>query len=209
MIISAGTNSTIPMELLIKEGADVNISDPHGYTALFYAVQRNKFKQAKLLVESGADVNALVTPINRSCLIVAAVENGIECAKLLLKAGARVNIVDIFGRNALMSYSRILTLESHRRSYSLYSAEFLTLLVAAGETMDENCLEKIPPQHLSLPCLENNKELNCLMVLCRLRIRKHLIDIDKYSNLFIRIPHLGLPRSLAEFLIYNVSLELK
>lgn len=41
----------------IKEGADVNLQDENGWTALMKASQRGYFEIAELLVKAGADVN--------------------------------------------------------------------------------------------------------------------------------------------------------
>ena len=43
--------------------------------------------------------------------------------------------------------------------------------------------------------------------MCRETIRKHLINIDRHENLFRRIPQLGLPMQVSEYLLYNMSLD--
>ena len=43
--------------------------------------------------------------------------------------------------------------------------------------------------------------------LCREAIRNHLLDIDRHENLFVRVPRLGLPPVLNDYLLYNVSLN--
>ena len=61
---------------------------------------------------------------------------------------------------------------------------------------------------VEFPYLDNVHDL-CLFRLCRLRIRKHLMEVDKHTNLFVRIPQLGLPCSLEIFLLYNISLKVE
>ena len=181
-------------EILIKAGADVNASDKDGYTVLLLAVHFRKHKLAKLLLKSGADVNAS-TKLNRSGLVITAYRNSTECVKVLLKSGARVNIIDKDENNAL-NYFRSTDNESDA------TGEFRTILdrilFAAGELPNDRILKS----KNWIQC-ENNL---CLMVLCRSRIRNHLLRLDKHMNLFVRIPQLGLPTSLTEYLLYNVCL---
>ena len=42
---------------------------------------------------------------------------------------------------------------------------------------------------------------------CRLAVREHLLKLDVNGNLFHRIPLLGLPQILTQYLLYNVSLD--
>ena len=43
--------------------------------------------------------------------------------------------------------------------------------------------------------------------LCRKAIRKHLLQVDKHTNLFTRVTQLELPGHLPEYLVYDMSLE--
>ena len=45
--------------------------------------------------------------------------------------------------------------------------------------------------------------------MCREAIRRNLMRIDRKRNLFLRIPKLGLPPSLSQYLLYHVSLYVK
>ena len=52
------------------------------------------------------------------------------------------------------------------------------------------------------------KEINLnLKHICREAIRKHLLDADPHSNLFGRIPRLGLSGCLTEYLLFKQSLD--
>ena len=77
------------MELLLKAGADVNIPDAKGVTALMH-VSVNGYRQcAELLLNAGAIVN---NPFPQRLALVSAAWNGhIKCVELLLAAGADVN----------------------------------------------------------------------------------------------------------------------
>ena len=64
-------------------------------------------------------------------------------------------------------------------------------------------------QHLSdiaLQYLSREASTLCLKDICRRTIREHLLQMC-LVNLFVRVPHLGLPSSLAKYLLYDVSLD--
>lgn len=73
----------------LDAGADVNESDGLA-TPLHYAVNRQHFDAAKLLVERGADVNA-VSKLGGAPLMAAVTKNRIEFITLLLAHGADPN----------------------------------------------------------------------------------------------------------------------
>ena len=72
------------------------------------------------------------------------------------------------------------------------------LLYAAGECFAETKVQV--PDYLRQP------EWN-LKHLAREAIRKHPINIDPHENLFGRIPLLGLPSLITEYLLYDMSLD--
>ncbi len=71
--------------LFIKRGADVNIGMP-----LYLSIFHNQIEVVRLLLEGGADVNAIddtgVTPLH-----LAAYHGRLKIAQLLLERGARIN----------------------------------------------------------------------------------------------------------------------
>ena len=73
------------LECLIEAGADVNIRDTFGKTALTYAAAAGKKDCVNLLIAAGAEDKN--TP-----LLCAAMENRCECLRILVEAGADVNI---------------------------------------------------------------------------------------------------------------------
>ena len=89
------------------------------------------------------------------------------------------------------------------------------LLYAAGETLDGPTVNadhviydgviitNIPKYFTEL---KQNLDLKHL---CREAIRKHLIDLYLHKHLFGRIPQLGLPSIMAEYLLYDYSLDPK
>lgn len=99
---------------LIKSGADVNMKDEHGYTALMLAYRT---KTAQLLIESGADVNARDNN-GETALMWASAQGNVDRVKLLIKSGADVNAINkTFGDTSLMCASTV---------------EITTLLIEAG-----------------------------------------------------------------------------
>uniref|UniRef100_A0A914DN02 Major sperm protein n=1 Tax=Acrobeloides nanus TaxID=290746 RepID=A0A914DN02_9BILA len=84
---------------LLEKGADSNIKDKYGRTALFYVVNENKLI-VKLLLEHGADIEHQNTK-GVTCLMYASYNNRIEIVRYLLKKGADVNRKDKNGSTAL------------------------------------------------------------------------------------------------------------
>ena len=65
--------------------------------------------------------------------------------------------------------------------------------------MDENRVIEVPDY------LKPSVEIR-LMNICREAIRKHLLQMSDV-NLFSRIPKLGLPTMLSQYLLYDVFLD--
>ena len=195
---------------LIKAGADLNIRT-QGRECLTGAFQllllSGKYKYVKMLIEAGADVNVTMKKDIPSSLIYTARIGDIECAKLLLNAGAVVNVRQD-GYTALE-----FCLERHIRTLGKKEDEeaFILLLFAAGEKVRGTrfkfkrsyCETYVYTPNFLLRMSQRNLRLTDL---CRDRIRKHLMELNNV-NLFVRVKQLGLPVSLASFLVYNVSVE--
>ena len=165
----------------------MNKQDEGGDTVLMEASIKGHHKYVNTLIKSGADVN-IQSFYGRPALMFAVKEGYSKCVRECLKAGAQINLVgnDDDGENALTWH---LMDES---------PEVIELLYAAGETIDEakvQVTDYLKPPELSLKHL------------CRETIRRHLINIDPHQNLFGWIPQLGLPPSLAIYLMYNMSLD--
>lgn len=86
--------------LLMKKGADPNVQNPDGDTALCVAAREGLLKMAKLLLKNGADVHATSTieqswfppeSGGRTPLFYAALIDHDKLAKVLIEAGADVN----------------------------------------------------------------------------------------------------------------------
>jgi cytochrome c len=75
----------------LDAGAGVNENDGNA-TPLYLAVRGGHFAAAKLLIERGADVNAVPTPLLGPALMPAVAQSKIDLIKLLLDAGANSNL---------------------------------------------------------------------------------------------------------------------
>ena len=92
------------VELLINNGADVNLELKTGVTVLYYAIvplfkSPPSFEILKLLIEKGADVNLHYK--NKSMLAYACMHGNIDAIKALLSAGARPHDEDKDGKTPL------------------------------------------------------------------------------------------------------------
>jgi len=85
---------------------DINSRNVVGETALMHACFYSHYEVVKLLIELGADVNA-IDNFGRTALMVVVGSNKffnrcIKIVKLLIEAGAKVNVKDSYGNTALL-----------------------------------------------------------------------------------------------------------
>lgn len=90
------------VKYLIKNGANVNDKDNSGYTTLINASISNSTEIVKLLIESGADINAQTDNEKETALMSASVNNALDVARFLINSGAYVNDIKNNGGTALM-----------------------------------------------------------------------------------------------------------
>ena len=186
------------VETLVSAGADVNKRGTLGYTALMVAVGNGNYKYAKLFIAFGADVNQVQTIQQITALEIAANnarlhddDKRINCVKLCLRFKAKVN------------YPYPIRVLQNIFSYPDFNRKVVMLLYAAGERIRVS-YDGVPDYIRALET--ENLEL-CLSKICRNFIRNHLIELDPHENLFHRVPKLGLPSALSEYLLFNVSLN--
>ena len=101
LIVALTNGHNDAFTFLIDKGADVNLQDHVGYTALHHAVERRNFDAVSCLVHNGADVN-LFTSINKHTPLMSACQfHNMDAINVLLNKGADVNLQDRDGKSAL------------------------------------------------------------------------------------------------------------
>jgi len=89
-------NQPTVVELLIKEGADLNMLSDNK-TPLMHAIQSNNPQIVDTLIAAGADLNAL-NKQKKNCLFYCAKHSTVAMAKVLVDNGAKLNIKDRKGQ---------------------------------------------------------------------------------------------------------------
>ena len=188
----------------------MNCKQNKGETALHLASRFGNSNIVKLLINAGADVNITdedgSTPLINAAVDYDFCKSGEISLEMLLHAGVKINIVDGYG-NAVQNH----IIYEHRMTghgYQ-YNERVCTLLLAAGETKTKPVLRDFKYMDLkhgkAVYADFLNKDFKpCLKRQCREAIRRHLLEISDI-NLFYRVPNLGLPPSLAQYLVFNVS----
>jgi predicted Fe-Mo cluster-binding NifX family protein len=110
------------VEVLIENGADVNIADKDGTTPLIHAASNGHTETVKLLIKGGAKVNQCNNSAE-SPLLCAAMRGHAKTSEVMLEAWADVNIADKDGRTALY--------------YAIEKPDFLKLLIANGADVNK------------------------------------------------------------------------
>jgi ankyrin repeat protein len=87
------------VKTLILKGANLEIKDQLGYTALAKAAKNGHLTTLKILINAGAKVN--VNPEGRSVLMHVVEKNNMLLSQLIIAAGADVNYIDAEGDTAL------------------------------------------------------------------------------------------------------------
>ena len=215
------------VKLLIEAGASVNTETSNYHTPLFVAIKKNKC--VNLLIKGGADVNYIPDWYDSWSPMTYAVFLGhAKSLKLLLQAGADVNITDRGQKTALhwvkdVQCLRLLLKARAHVNVKLYNAlkykilnnptkDVCMMLFAAGEILDGTTVKEMDhtgretkaqvPDYLLFKDVEFR-----LKHQCREKIRKHLLDVDRHTSLFHRVPQLPLPHIVIDYLLYDLSLE--
>ncbi len=95
--IAARENNLEIANLLIENGADVNVSDNEGWTPLMRAARVGSFELVNLFLDKGADA-ALLNSINESAIIHATTA---DCDKCLVAMFDKFNFIKFFDNNTL------------------------------------------------------------------------------------------------------------
>lgn len=87
--------------LLLDHGADLEMRNMFGHTALYSACTENQLTCATILLERGADIECIATD-GRTPLISSVVGGHLEMVSFLIEKGANVNATDFQDSTALM-----------------------------------------------------------------------------------------------------------
>ena len=220
------------IDMLVDAGADVNnVNDKNGETILMVAPRLGYDKAVEVLIRKGADVDSVDKEGNTALMLSARLEphiivcectqswelgliNHFRCVVLLLRAGAHINKYNKYNLNAICENLHWFDGGIHHQGAPHKpEAEVYTLLYAAGETFPDGVT---PEGKMLINKVERAKRLYHVLFenlrfslkhLCRERIRKHLLCLDPHTHLFGRVPRLGLPKPLTEYLLFRMSLS--
>ena len=103
LLDSSDGSETEILQILIKSGSLINISDNFGITPLHLVSFKGQDEYMSILLQNNADINAL-DKYNRLSLNYAIMEGQLNSAYLLLEGGSKIDICDIDG-NSLLHYA--------------------------------------------------------------------------------------------------------
>lgn len=79
------------IQLLIDQGADINLADPNGMTAVHFAARIENLDVLKFIIEQGGDIHMKANINHREPLYHALKYASLEAATYLLNAGSNIN----------------------------------------------------------------------------------------------------------------------
>ena len=199
------------MRALIDAGADVNARNINDDCALTQAAMRSFDEGVEILLEAAGKTDptrSYLPPLSDIEFKVGQLK--ITTLRLLLLVGIKINVRNVYYTNTLTYY-----ISQCERNFDQPNKDICMLLFSAGETVagpvegerivvrrGTDVIKAEVPEYLL------HKDLQmCLKHLCREAIRKHLLELDPHTHLFGRVPRLGLPTIITEYLLFNMSIE--
>jgi len=64
-VYGSGTGQSDLIKLFIAKGADLDVRDKDGHSALYYAIDHNQVAASRLLISAGADASSIVRKVNQ------------------------------------------------------------------------------------------------------------------------------------------------
>ncbi|KAJ5289112.1 hypothetical protein N7478_002142 [Penicillium angulare] len=102
ILIAAYSGNIRLLDTLIRHGADIEITDRMGLTALRYACDNNQPIAARFLLSNGAEIDTTDARTHTTPLGFAITNERFELIKVLLEFGPNLNIQDSHGHTPLM-----------------------------------------------------------------------------------------------------------
>ena len=103
LMIASRKGNVNNVACLIRHGADIDLKDQHGKTALHYAVENyhGSCEVLSCLLENGADVNKGTDDNNCTLLMMASRKGQVNVVALLIKHGGNIDLQDKCGNTTL------------------------------------------------------------------------------------------------------------
>ena len=209
-LMNAAWRATSPnvISALINAGADVNARNDQGQCALTQAAVKSFDEGLEIIIEAADRMD----PTRSNFPVLSDVEFEIRrlkssTLKILLRNGLKINVPNQYFNNTLTYY-----IVECKRKHDRLSKYVCMLLFAAGESVTGPTVEgrtyyrSLVRAEVPEYIFHKNLRL-CLKHLCRETIRKHLLKLDPHKHLFGRVPKLGLPTSLTDYLVYEMTLD--
>lgn len=154
------------IKMLIDAGANTNIENAYGTTALTIASYDRNIEVVKILIDAGANLN--ITDVQSATALMLAVkfsasDDNIETLKMLISAGADVNKQTSTGMSILMVACGCSN-----------NIETIKLLIDAGANINSVTDTRINALMVACACSNNVEILKLLMLLSR----NILLDVD-------------------------------
>ncbi len=135
---ASAEGDTSAVRALLSQGADPNVVDDHGLSALHHAVLGGRLETVRVLIERGANPDAKGTVGREGAawtpLHLAAVHNQVECARFLLEAGADPDPADQIGQTPLFLAAGQENNHDARRA-ELVAPDVARLLIEYGASL--------------------------------------------------------------------------
>jgi hypothetical protein len=191
MAAIAGFRSGV--QILVKNGADINAVGPSGFTAVVYAAGHGHPKIVKDLLQHGAAINV---PDNFATILMDAVSaNDVNVADGILALGVRVPLEDIITPCTLSFLPLVASYMSDEEIVT-----FLINLIAMHLRRD--VFDRIPYDDLS--CTETITVDDMFRALPLLRLLRILTYIEQHDNLWPETS--ALPQFITRFMQQDPAL---
>jgi ankyrin len=105
LIDAARSSDRVALRALLQQGANVNVAEADGTTALHWASYRDDLESADLLIRAGAKVNA-ANDLGATALWTASLNGSEAMVRRLLQAGANPDLALLAGETPVMVASR-------------------------------------------------------------------------------------------------------